>query len=131
VIAISNWQFCTLCITHLESKNLRQRSDGTCSCIGSRLWSVWSHGKDVSLYMVDSRITNWMLYFLRAILFPTYYSNLLIRWFLLISTRGGAVGLGTALQAGRSRVWFPMVLLGFLIDIILPATLWPWRRLSL
>ena len=31
---------------------------------------------------------------------------------------------GTALQAGRSRVRFPMVSLEFFIDIILPAALW-------
>ena len=30
----------------------------------------------------------------------------------------------TALQAGRSRVRFPMVSLEFLIDVILPAALW-------
>jgi hypothetical protein len=45
--------------------------------------------------------------------------------------RGGAVGWGTALQTGRSRVWFPMVSLEFFIAIILPAALWPWGRLSL
>ena len=39
---------------------------------------------------------------------------------------GGAVGLGTALQAGRSRVRFSMVSLEFFIDIILPAALWSW-----
>ena len=32
--------------------------------------------------------------------------------------RGGAFGWGTALQAGRSRVRFPMVSLQFLIDLI-------------
>ena len=45
--------------------------------------------------------------------------------------RGGTVGWGTALQAGRSRVRFPMVSLEFFIDIILPATLWPWGWLGL
>jgi hypothetical protein len=39
--------------------------------------------------------------------------------------RGGAVGWGTALQAGRSRIRFPMLSLEFFIDIIVPAALWP------
>jgi len=37
----------------------------------------------------------------------------------------GARG-GTALQLGRSRVRFPMALLEFFIDVILPVALWPW-----
>ena len=44
---------------------------------------------------------------------------------------GGAVGWGIALQAGKSWVWFLMVSLQFLIDIILLAALWPWSWLSL
>jgi len=35
------------------------------------------------------------------------------------------------IQAGRSRVRFRMVSLKIFIDIILPAVLWPWCRLSL
>ena len=42
------------------------------------------------------------------------------------AARGGAVGWGTALQVGRSRVPFLVVSLEFVIDIILPAALWPW-----
>jgi len=34
------------------------------------------------------------------------------------------------LQAGRSRVQFPMVSPEFLIDIILPAALWLWGDLA-
>jgi len=47
-----------------------------------------------------------------------------------LGPRGGAVGWGTALQTGRSRVRFPMVSLEFLIDTILLAALWPWGWLS-
>ena len=48
-----------------------------------------------------------------------------------LGARGGAVGWGTALQVGRSRVRFPIVSLEFFIDIILPASIWPWGWLSL
>jgi len=48
---------------------------------------------------------------------------------VLLGARVGAVGGGTALQAGRSRVWFSMLSLEFFIDIILPAALWPWVSL--
>jgi hypothetical protein len=44
---------------------------------------------------------------------------------------GSAVGWSTALQAGRSRVRFPMVSLEFFIDIILTVAIWPWVWLSL
>jgi len=34
-------------------------------------------------------------------------------------------------QAGRSWVRFPIASLGFFVDLILPAALWPWGRVSL
>jgi len=48
-----------------------------------------------------------------------------------VETCDGAVGWGTALQAGRSRVLFSMVPLEFFVDLILQIALWPWGRLSL
>jgi hypothetical protein len=45
--------------------------------------------------------------------------------------RGSLVGWGTILQAVWSRVPFPIRSLDFSIDLVLPATLWPWGWLSL
>ena len=47
-------------------------------------------------------------------------------WMLSINTMAG-----TALRTARSQVQFPTMLLEFFIDIILPAALRPWGRLSL
>jgi hypothetical protein len=46
-------------------------------------------------------------------------------------SHGNAVGWGAALQAGRSRVQFPIVPFQYFIDLILPAALCPWDRLRL
>ena len=54
----------------------------------------------------------------------TYLNSVLI--YKYQGALGGAVGLGTTLQAGRSRVRFAVVSLEFFIDTILPAALWPW-----
>jgi len=45
--------------------------------------------------------------------------------------RGGAGCWNPALQAGRSRLRFSMVSLGFFIDLLLPAELWSWDRISI
>jgi hypothetical protein len=49
----------------------------------------------------------------------------------IITTRTRTVSTDTALKAGRSRFPFPIRSLDFLIDLKLPATLWPWDHLSL
>ena len=46
-------------------------------------------------------------------------------------TSSCAVGWGSALQAGRSRVRFLVVSLEFFTNKILPSALWLWGRLSL
>jgi hypothetical protein len=49
----------------------------------------------------------------------------------LVYISASVVSWGTMLQAGRSRVRFQMRSLDFLIDLVLPAALWPCGRLSL
>jgi hypothetical protein len=58
------------------------------------------------------------------------------RWILGVFTkaegpRDSVVGWGTVLQVGRSRVRFSKRPLEFSVNLILPATLWPWDRLRL
>jgi hypothetical protein len=54
--------------------------------------------------------------------------NSAIIWnkFLSVYTMTVLLFTGSRDRAERSRIRFPMVLLEFSIDIILPAALWPW-----
>jgi hypothetical protein len=50
-----------------------------------------------------------------------YSCNFMLCTHLFWGVFVGTVGRGTVLQAGRTRVRFPMESLGFFIDLILPA----------
>jgi hypothetical protein len=50
---------------------------------------------------------------------------------LVASACGSVVSWGIMLEAGRSRVRFPMRSLNFSVTLILPTALWPWSWASL
>ena len=82
---------------------------------------------DIDGMIMTGEIRNGRTQLVSVPLCPQHKAQVLSRnW-----TRYSAVGWGTALLAGRLRVRFPMVPLESLLDIILPAELWLWVRLTL
>ena len=58
------------------------------------------------------------------------YGENFIIYFSEMHTKHMEHAVAQLVEAGRSRVRFPMVSLEFFIDIILLAALWHWGRLS-
>ena len=92
----------------------------------SEVQKLWKP-KVLNLYVFDVLLNN----SLRINKYLRTHGLYLSHYFIYQGPRADTVGWGTALQAGRSRVRFPLVSLKFFIDIILPAAQWPWVRLSL
>ena len=91
-----------------------------------------------SLRLTASEISKWLRRYIHILLcrLKTWlnhinYEGLIFEHLLFYidsvmwGLRGSAVGWGTALQAGRSRVRIPVGSFGFFIDLILPAAPWP------
>jgi hypothetical protein len=111
------------------------------SCRESRLNILWRLGLDEGLFLWFLGCRRWQEFSVGTI---TPFCKMSIGWNELnwkikglspevtLSFNSGCyfiysiVGWGTMLQAGRSWVRFQKRSLGFSIDLILPAALWPW-----
>jgi hypothetical protein len=89
-----------------------------CYCLREVNWYI-SHQQNSKKFILFKRTVNIYIYIYMCV---------------CVCLCGGCTpwssGWGIALQTGRSRDRFPVVWLGFFIDIILPAALWPCGRLS-
>jgi hypothetical protein len=89
----------------------------------------WFTGKfDHSVKLVRHKWPRSYVVSFQAVFFET---RILLFIVTAVGACGSVVGWDTMLKVGRSRLRFPMSSLDFSIDIILPATLWPWVWLHL
>ena len=60
----------------------------------------------------------------------TYTCRIIFRTAFNVPSYFGARSRGTELQGGRSQDQYPMGYLRNFIDLMFPAALWPWGRIS-
>jgi len=86
--------------------------------------NIWWWLENMILEMLLSVNFNTLLLIHCKTMMVWYYPVWKLSHILKCEGRGGAFGRATV-QAGRAWVQFPMLPLEFVIDTILPATLWP------
>jgi hypothetical protein len=107
----------------LNDKSKRMRRVAVVACVKKL------RGFTEETLYYDSRL--WQKIERRASIVPSRMLTATFGKFYEELARCSIVDWGTMLQAGRSRIRFPLRSLDFLVDLILPAALWPWVRLSL
>ena len=119
----------------LDSKLNRMNTGQAVPSLSSRSILLLSHLVYSSKWFFPSRFPIKLYTFLSSPIPGTWLSQvILLRYHHPNNTRkvrSSAVGWGTALQVGRSRVRFPIGSWRFFVDLILPFGLWVWSRLSL
>ena len=124
------WTYCACnMIASLVTYNQRQWAASSRLLTGTWLNLPYVPGLKTATYLslflkkkTDNRTPSAKTNFISHVIACYTFRPLLIACFILsfeycVGARGGAVGWGTALLAGRSRVRFPMVSLEFFIDI--------------